>query len=94
MRKVAIFENNKVVNVIAVSSDEQGDKEISLRKGVDITDLNVGIGWSFDGKVWTPSEEILEIQRLEQEKEAEKNQAIEKLKSLGLTETEIESIIN
>jgi hypothetical protein len=95
MRNLAIIEKGIVKNIIVISDGEKGDTEIGARSGVEITGLNVKIGWSYDGKEFIEpelTERQLQSNAQEKAKEAARQSGLDKLEALGLTPEEILAI--
>lgn len=96
MRKLAIIENGFVQNIIVIPNGKEGNKEIQARNGVEITDTNVGIGWSYDGQNFIepePTPEQLAAKAEHEEKQAKLESAKAKLAALGLDEAEVNAIL-
>lgn len=96
MRNVAIIENGIVSNVIVVANGSDGDREIELRNGIEITNTGVEIGWGYDGNSFiepmlTP-EQLQDLAAIE-ERQQKIDSAKAKLATLGLDEAEIDAIL-
>ena len=95
MRTLAIIENGIVTNIIVIPEGEAGNTEIKARKGVEVTGLNIGMGWKYDGKNFIepePTPEFIEAKAKAAEQQALKDSANAKLLALGLSPQEIAAI--
>ena len=96
MRNLAIIDKGIVKNTIVISDGEKGDTEIGVRNGVEITNANVKIGWSYDGEKFIEPEltkEQLELIEQEKAKEAARKSGLDKLKALGLTTEDLKALL-
>jgi hypothetical protein len=96
-RKAAIIEDSIVTNVIVIPFGDEGDLQLSKINAVECSGIDMGIGWSFDGTDYTAppkTDEELEAIQLRQAKQEKITSATEKLKQLGLNESEIAAMFN
>ena len=96
MRNLAIIENGIVANVIVIPEGSLGDKEIDLRNGVELADLKVQVGWTYEnGEFIAPpkTQEQLEADAEQLAKAEARSAAEAKLLALGLTTEDLTALL-
>ena len=95
-RVAAVIKNGLVENIIEIATGKAGDSEINLRNAIEITGLDVSIGWSYDNEDFTPppkTQDQLDYEIMQTEKAEALLAAEAKLLALGLTTDDLKALL-